>query len=110
MSMHDEPPSSPARSPSRTLHQLQSIRTNIRTGHTAETTHVSGESTFINAYGDIPGCIDPSTNIRISTQNVQGVKPVKDDVKLQSGIDSMVSLKSGITRVGLKTWCLCNQV
>jgi hypothetical protein len=37
------------------------------------------------------------TTLRINAQNVQGIKPVKNSTKLQSGIGNMVSLQSGIT-------------
>jgi hypothetical protein len=59
--------------------------------------HIRCEPAFHNTFGDLPCWIDPTITLRLVTQNVQGIKPLPDDEKLQSGISNMVSLQAGIT-------------
>jgi hypothetical protein len=51
---------------------------------------------FHNTFGDMTCWIDPSTTLRLVTQNIQCIKPLADDNKLQSGISNMVSLPNDI--------------
>jgi hypothetical protein len=60
-------------------------------------THIRDEPLFHNTFGDRPGWIDPATTQIIVTQNVQGIKPIANDNKLQSGLVNILSLQSGIT-------------
>jgi hypothetical protein len=55
-------------------------------------THIRCDPTFHNTFGDLPCWINPSTTLRLVTQNVQGIKPIANDDKLQSGIANMVAL------------------
>jgi hypothetical protein len=75
-------PTSHVSSPAHTLYQMHSIRNNIVSPVTGLTTLVQGEPIVSNSFGDRPGWIDPSTSLHIVTQNVQGIKHVKDDAKL----------------------------
>jgi hypothetical protein len=59
--------------------------------------HIRCEPAFLNTFGDLPFWIDPAITLQLVTQNVQGIKPLSDDDKLQSGISNMVSLQPGIT-------------
>jgi hypothetical protein len=54
------------------------------------------EPIFNNTFGDVPRWLDPDVTMCIASQNVQGIKPIKEDAKLQGGIGNMVSLQSGI--------------
>jgi hypothetical protein len=59
--------------------------------------HISCEPIFDNTFGDKPILINPAMTLRITTHNVQGIKPVKNNMKFQSGIGNMVSLQYCIT-------------
>jgi hypothetical protein len=74
----------------RTLFQFNSLRMNMVCTNAPPNAHVRCEPIFNNTFGDIPRWIDPAGTLRIATQNVQGIKPIKDDVKLQGGIGNMV--------------------
>jgi hypothetical protein len=71
--------------------RLQSNAT--QTTHT--TTHIRCEPDFLNTFGDLTCWIDPSTTLRIVTQNFQGITLITVDDKLQCGIANMISLQSG---------------
>jgi hypothetical protein len=60
-------------------------------------THIRGEPLFNNIFGDRPGWIDPATTLRGLSHNVQGIRPIANDDKLQSGLANMVLLQSRIT-------------
>jgi hypothetical protein len=80
---HVEPLPSHASSPNRTIFQLNSIHTNMVSPNMPHKTHFQCEPIFNNTFGEIPFWIDPSTTLRIATHNVQGIKPFKDEAKLQ---------------------------
>jgi hypothetical protein len=82
-------------STARTLFQLNSLRTNMVSTNAPPNDHVRCEPIFNNTFGGVPRWIDPAVTLRIATQNVQGIKPIKDDMRLQGGIGNMVSLQSG---------------
>jgi hypothetical protein len=60
------------------------------------TTHNRCEAVFLITFGYLPCWIDPSATLRMVTKNVQGIKHVATNDKLQSGIANMVSLQAGI--------------
>jgi hypothetical protein len=91
---HSEPLSSNASSPAHTLFQLNPIRTNMVSLNTPHNTHFRCEPIFNNTFRDIPHWISSLTTLCITTQNIQCIKPFKDDTKLQGGIDNTVSLQS----------------
>jgi hypothetical protein len=72
---------------------LQSNAANTNTTNT----HIRCEPDFLNTFCDLPCWIDPSTTLRIVIQNVQGIKPITTNDKLQSGIANMIALQAGIT-------------
>jgi hypothetical protein len=82
-------PSSNIISPWRRLH--------INTHAPPPPQHIRCGPAFHNTFGDLPFWIDLATSIRLVTQHVQGITPLSDDDKLQSGISNMVSLQAGIT-------------
>jgi hypothetical protein len=90
-------PPCPAPSSARTLFQMNSIRTNMISSIPANNSCIRCGPIFNNTFGDKTRWIDPATMLRITTQNVQGIKPVKNNTKLQSDIGNMISLQSGIT-------------
>jgi hypothetical protein len=76
------------------LFSLPTITEYIRTTFSPK---IRCEPTCHSTFGDLPCCIDPSTTLQLVTQNVQGITPLSDDDKLQSGISNTVSLQAGIT-------------
>jgi hypothetical protein len=76
---------------------MSSIRTNVIPPIPSKNSHIHCEPILINTFRDKPRWIDLVTTLRIATQNAQGIKPFKNDAKLQSGIGNMVSLQAGIT-------------
>jgi hypothetical protein len=66
-----------------TLFQLKSIGTNMVSTNAPPNAHVRCEPIFNNTFGYIPRWIDPDVTLRIATQNVQGITPIKNDEKLQ---------------------------
>jgi hypothetical protein len=97
MSPHSAPHPSPAPSPARTLLQMNSIHTNMLPSIPGNNYHTLCEPIFNNTIGEKPLWIDSATTLRITTHNVQGLKPFLNDAKLQSGIGNMVSLHTLIT-------------
>jgi hypothetical protein len=60
-------------------------------------THVIYEPAFDSTFGDKPCWINPAKTLCIATQNIQRIKPIANDDKLQSGIATILSLQAGIT-------------
>jgi hypothetical protein len=90
-------PNTRPNSSSNSMAQWRQLQSNNNEQCSSNNTHVRGERIFNNTFGDRPGWIDQATALHIVTQNVQVIKPIANDNKLQSGLTSMVSLQARIT-------------